>query len=118
RLLTISGSHRYQFWQAAVGAWESRPWRGIGPGTFEFWWAAHNSLSEFARNAHSLYFETLAELGLVGLALVCAIFVGTLAAGSRAVVRACASASKPALAAAVAGLAGFVAAAGFDWVWQ
>jgi hypothetical protein len=118
RLLTISGSHRYQFWQAAVGAWESSPWRGIGPGTFEFWWAGHNSLSEFARNAHSLYFETLAELGLVGLALICAIFVGTLAAGSRAAVRAAATTTRPALAASVAGLAGFAAAAGFDWVWQ
>jgi hypothetical protein len=119
RLLTISGSHRYQFWQAAVGAWESSPWHGIGPGTFEFWWAGHNTLSEFARNAHSLYFETLAELGVVGLVLVCTILGGTLLAGSRAAVRVVAQPrTRPALAASVAGLAGFAAAAGFDWVWQ
>jgi tetratricopeptide (TPR) repeat protein len=117
RLLTLSGSHRYQFWEAAVSAWNSSPWRGIGPGTFEFWWAQHNSLSEFVRNAHSLYFETLAELGVVGLALLAALIMVTLVAGARAALGAV-TVTRSALAASIAGFGGFAAAAGFDWVWQ
>ena len=74
RLLSIAGSHRYQYWQAAVHAFEAHPWDGIGPGTFQFYWSAHNTLAEFVRNAHSLWIETLAELGIVGLALIGGLF--------------------------------------------
>ena len=80
RLLSISGSHRYQYWVAAIHAFESSPWKGIGPGTFEFYWAQHNSLGEFVVNAHSLYVETLAELGIVGLLLVGGLVLFVLAA--------------------------------------
>ena len=37
----------------------SAPLTGIGPGTFEFWWAKHGSIPGFVRNAHNLYLETL-----------------------------------------------------------
>ncbi len=60
------------------------PLKGIGPGTFEFWWARHGTTPGFIRDAHTLYFETLAETGIVGFALL----IGMLAV--------------PALAAAVA----------------
>ena len=62
----LTGSGRYQFWEAAVEESETAPWNGIGPGTFEFWWARHGSYSGFVRNAHSLYLESLAELGILG----------------------------------------------------
>src|SRR5262249_12248133 len=70
RLEAANGNGRYQFWQAAVHATASDPLRGIGPGTFEFWWARHATTDGFIRNAHSLYFETLAETGIIGLALL------------------------------------------------
>lgn len=117
RLLSVAGSHRYQYWQAAVAAYHTAPWKGIGPGTFEFYWAQHNSLSEFVRNAHSLYFETLAELGIIGLLLIGGFILFVLIAGGAGAVRA-ASVSRSALAAGVAGFAAFCAAAAFDWVWQ
>ncbi|MGN6170578.1 MAG: O-antigen ligase family protein, partial [Solirubrobacteraceae bacterium] len=66
RLLSVAGSHRYQYWQAAIHAFDAHPWKGIGPGTFRFYWAQHNSLSEYTQNAHSLYIETLSETGVVG----------------------------------------------------
>ena len=62
----LHGSGRYQFWESAVDASETAPWKGIGPGTFEFWWARHGSYNGFVRNAHSLYLESLAELGIPG----------------------------------------------------
>lgn len=117
RLLSISGSHRYQYWVAAIHAFESSPWKGIGPGTFEFYWAQHNSLGEFVVNAHSLYVETLAELGIVGLLLVGGLVLFVLAAGWLRAYRATPT-IRSQIAAAVAGFAGFAAAASFDWVWQ
>ncbi|MCA1656489.1 MAG: hypothetical protein LC713_02050 [Actinobacteria bacterium] len=46
---------RYQCWQSALDAAASQPRKGIGPGTFEFWWAAHGSFYTNLRNAHSLH---------------------------------------------------------------
>jgi hypothetical protein len=117
RLLSVAGSHRYQYWQAAVAAFHTNPWKGIGPGTFEFYWAQHNSLAEFVRNAHSLYIETLAELGIIGLALIGGFFAFVLGAGSTRAMRA-PPPDRAMIATAVAGVAAFCAAAAFDWVWQ
>ena len=36
---------------------EAEPLTGIGPGTFEFWWAREGTRTGFVRDAHSLYFE-------------------------------------------------------------
>ncbi len=71
QILNTSGSGRYQFWQSAVDAYKTEEFHGIGPGTFEFWWAQHATYAgAFVRDAHSLYIETLAELGIVGFILV------------------------------------------------
>ena len=117
RLQGTNGHGRYQYWQAALDANATRPWLGIGPGTFEFWWARHGTNPAFVRDAHTLYFETLAETGIVGFALLAGLLALLLGA---AVVR---SLTAPAavrvwIAAAAGGLAAFVAAAAFEWVWE
>jgi hypothetical protein len=117
RLFSIAGSHRYQYWQAALSAFDPHALKGIGPGTFEFYWAEHNSLAEFVRNAHSLYIETLAELGIVGLTLIGGFVALVLVGGSTRALRAPAP-TRLAIATAVAGFAAFAAGAAFDWVWQ
>jgi hypothetical protein len=117
RLLSVAGSHRYQYWQAAIHAFDGHPWKGIGPGTFQFYWAQHNSLSEYVQNAHSLYFETLAETGVVGLVLIGGLVIFVVLAGAVGALRATAT-SRLAVATAVAGFAAFAAAAAFDWLWQ
>jgi O-antigen ligase len=117
RLGTVTGSNRYQYWQTAVHAFESKPLTGIGPGTFQFYWAQHRSVPQYVVNAHSLYLETLAETGLVGGALIVALLVVLLVAGvARAL---CAPPlARTILAAATASVAGFCAASGYDWMWQ
>ncbi|MHB1859993.1 MAG: tetratricopeptide repeat protein [Solirubrobacteraceae bacterium] len=117
RFGTLSGSHRYQYWQAALSAFETNELHGIGPGTFQFWWLAHNSVSEYVRNAHSLYMEALAELGLVGLALLLAFVVGLIGFGAWRCVHEPPS-SRRALAIAVAAFTVFAICAAYDWVWQ
>ena len=64
------GSGRYQFWSAALDAFEAHPLDGIGAGGYEAYWDQHGTLAMPVRNAHSLFFETMAELGIVGLLLV------------------------------------------------
>lgn len=117
RLLSLAGSHRYQYWQVAVQAFDSSPFHGIGPGAFQYYWAQHQTLGEYVVNAHSLWIETLAELGIIGLLLIVAFFGSAVLAGARRALRAGATARLQA-ATASAALLGFCAAAAFDWVWQ
>lgn len=117
RLETASGSHRYQYWSTAGKAFDSKPVNGIGSGTFEFYWAQHSPFYEFVRNAHSLYIETLAETGLTGFIPLAALLIGLLAIGTVRALRA-PPLPRTALAAATASLAGFCAAAAWDWIWQ
>ncbi len=39
RFSSASGNGRYQYWQSALDAMSSKPLTGIGPGTYEYWWA-------------------------------------------------------------------------------
>jgi hypothetical protein len=117
RLLSIAGSHRYQYWQVATHAFTAHPVKGIGPGTFQFYWAQHQTLGEYVKNAHSLWIETLAETGIVGLVLIAGFFLFALIAGGRRAAQLPSEFRLP-VATAVAGVAAFGAAAAFDWVWQ
>lgn len=90
---------------------------GTGPGTFEFWWAEHGTIPGFVRDAHSLFFETLGEMGVVGFALIAALVFGVVAVGAWRVVTA-PVASRPWLAAATAAAAAFAGAAAIDWAWE
>ena len=116
-LLSSGGHGRWQFWGAAVDEFETRPLTGRGPGSYEAWWAQHGSISYFTRHAHSLYLETLGELGVVGLALLVGFLVAGLVAGLGRL-----RAADPEERNVIAALAGvaiaFALAAGIDWIWQ
>jgi hypothetical protein len=115
-ILNVSGSGRYQFWEAAVDESKTAPWQGTGPGTFEFWWARHG-YNGFVRNAHSLYLESLGELGIPGLLLIAGFVLAVLGVGAARSLRAPPE-ERLVLAAATAAAAGFAMAAALDWVWQ
>jgi O-antigen ligase len=116
-LLSGSGSGRWQFWQASVDEFETRPLVGRGAGSYESWWAQHGSLFRFVRDAHSLWLETLGELGLVGLFLLVAAFGVALAVGvSR--LRAARGPDRVTIAALIALVAAWCLAAGIDWMWE
>ena len=70
RVLSTSGSGRTAYWHVAARMVERSPLLGAGGGSFERWWLQERPVANDARNAHSLYLETLAELGPVGLALL------------------------------------------------
>lgn len=116
-LLSGSGSGRWQLWKAAADEFKAHPALGEGAGTFQSWWGQHRAFSSFVKNAHSLYLETLGELGAIGLALV-ALFVlaGVVAAVRRAY--AARDEERVTRAALAAGFVAFAVAVAFDWLWQ
>jgi O-Antigen ligase len=117
RLGSIAGESRYQFWSAAVREADSKPLTGTGSGTFEYWWARDGDTDDIVRDTHSLYLQTLGELGIVGIGLLAAFLATILIAGGRATLRAT-EPKRPILAAALAGCTAFCMTATFDWMWQ
>jgi hypothetical protein len=119
RFDSASGNGRYQLWQAAVDANATNPVIGTGPGTYEYYWTQHRTFPLSVVNAHSLYLESLAELGIIGLVLIIAVVGAPLVVGTTKTLRTRGDPERSALfAAAVAALAGFAVAAAVDWVWQ
>ena len=117
RFGAVSGNGRYDYWKAAVDATGGHVLAGSGPGTFQLLWLPRAPYYSYVQNAHSLYFETLSELGVVGLALLVSFFAVVLWAAVRLVVRSRYEARTRAAGAAAALLA-FMVSVGFDWIWQ
>jgi O-antigen ligase/polysaccharide polymerase Wzy-like membrane protein len=117
RFSSASGNGRYQYWQSALDANATDPLKGTGPDTFEYWWAEHGTLGGFIRDTHSLYFQTLAETGIVGLLFVGGMITFVLFAGTGLALRA-GPETRGLLAGATAACAAFAAAGAVDWVWQ
>jgi hypothetical protein len=109
------GSGRYQFWSTALDGFEAHPVDGLGAGGYEAYWEEHGSLVTPVRNAHSLFIETMAELGIVGLMLVLGFVVIPLVSGSR---RGPTRAQGAALSAALAVFTAGLVSAGIDWTWE
>ena len=82
-LTSTEGTGRYQFWKAGWEAFKTEPLRGVGAAGYEPWWAQHGTLDYYVRNAHSLFVETAAELGVVGLLLLLGFFGTAVVAGVR-----------------------------------
>jgi tetratricopeptide (TPR) repeat protein len=116
-LFSTSGNGRWQWWSAAADEWETKPAVGRGAGSYEAWWAEHASIPAFVRDAHSLYLETLGELGLVGLALLAAFLVSCIVAGVRRL-GGRSEEERAAVAALLALIAAYLFEAGIDWMWE
>jgi hypothetical protein len=114
---TSIGSSRYSVWTDAVDAFEAHPLDGIGPGAFEFYWSRHGS-GEFLRDAHSLYLEQMAELGLPGALAVILALGGLLTAAVQARMKWRRRRELAAGSAMIAAFVVFLAYAGVDWMWE
>jgi hypothetical protein len=82
--LGSTDSNRYAYWGVALDAFADAPLNGHGAGSFGVLWLRDRTVPEVVRDAHSIWFETAAELGLVGLALLGMLFGGTVLAALRA----------------------------------
>jgi hypothetical protein len=111
RLFSLWGNGRPQFWKLAWHDWHAHPWLGSGAGTYDEIWARHRTFGNKVLDAHSLYAETLAELGIPGLALLIVALAVPLAAVRRA-------RRHPLGATACAAYVAFLFHIGVDWDWE
>ena len=111
RLFDFSSSGRIEQWRVAWDGWRERPVVGSGAGTYWQLWAAARPNSGEVRDAHSLYLETLAELGVVGLALLTVALLVPAIAAVRARMT-------PIVPAALGANVAWLAHAGIDWDWE
>jgi len=104
---------RRSYYDVAWHEYLAHPLLGSGAGTFGRSWLESGLPARYggALDAHSLYLETLAELGPLGLALVLALLCYPLVRTLR--VRAV-----PGLPAAAGASAAFLLHAGVDWDWE
>ena len=106
-------SNRYAYWRVALHAFGDAPLRGVGAGGWAVYWLRLRPFDEGAQDAHSLYLQTAAELGLVGLVLLAA-FLGGVGWAARDAMRVA-----PGLAAGpIAGFVTWAAHVSLDWDWQ
>jgi len=115
--LFSGGGDRYDYWRVAISEFRSEPIRGVGAGNFEWDYYLDRRTDETVMQPHSLELQTLAELGLIGFALLVAFLVAV-AAGFRRTARA-AHGSPEACAVAVAGggvFAAWLAQTSVDWL--
>ena len=112
RLGSIDSS-RYRYWEVAAEAWLDSPIAGSGSGGFQVAWRKERDRVDRAGDAHSLYLETTAELGLVGIVLLF-VFLGGVAAGVVRLYRL----DPGGAAGPAASLAVWACHAGLDWDWE
>ncbi len=113
--LRVGGSGRYQFWEQGLDAFAGDPIAGVGSAGYTSYWLEHRDIVIPATRAHSLLFETMAELGLIGLTLICGFFGVAAVAGVR---RAGDGLAGEGASAALGVLTvGFIASA-VDWTWD
>jgi O-antigen ligase len=95
------------YWQVAWEETAESPLVGAGAGSFELAWLERQPIPVTVLDAHSLYLETLAELGLVGLVLLAVALAPPLVVALRG-----------RHAAAAGGYVAFLVHAGVEWDWE
>lgn len=115
RLFDPANNGRTNLWNVSLRAFREAPFHGQGAGTFELDWKQHAPTAGDPNvNAHSLYFENLGELGIIGIGLLAAALATTLVGTLRR-----ARAPTRGLYAAVStAFLVWVIHAGADWDWQ
>lgn len=82
--LTAASSTRGKYWREADRVFEDRPAVGVGGGNFEAARLRHRTDQSATRHAHGFVPQTLADLGIVGVALTTALLLAWLVAVARA----------------------------------
>jgi O-antigen ligase len=116
RLSSAKGS-RSDHYRVALDGLRAHPLWGDGAGGFEVRWMRERRVPIRVRNAHSLYHETLGELGLIGAGLLLLFLASLVAAAIRSRLRP-RSLSRSQSAAVAAACSVWLVHSGFDWDWQ
>jgi O-Antigen ligase len=114
RLTDPGNNGRLALWTAAIRIYERHPLHGSGAGSYQPYYFRYRSEPLYVTDAHSLYLQSLAELGIVGLALI-VVAIGAMLGGLASRARGRRRAVPAAVLAVVLAWAVHQA---FDWDWQ
>jgi len=113
----LSGAGRHDFWRVSVDTFADRPVLGTGAGAYEYAWESRRSIDMAIHDAHSIYLEAFAELGVLGGLLVLAL-IGFLLASAFAAWRGAQGGERSQAAVLLAVMLAFAVGAAFDWFWE
>ncbi|HEX4753925.1 MAG TPA: O-antigen ligase family protein [Solirubrobacterales bacterium] len=114
RLSSVGNNGRIPQWRVAIDAFDEAPLLGKGAGTYALQWDQNRPLQYTVVNAHSLYVEVMAELGIVGLLALLAGLLTLLIGTARRLSQPDGQAYGAFLVLAVI----WMLHAGVDWDWQ
>jgi hypothetical protein len=114
RLTDPANDGRLPLWEAALRIYDSEQLRGTGAGTYQQYFPRYRTVSEYVVDAHSLYLQSLAELGVVGFALILIVVLGVLG-GLAGRIR---GPDRALYAALLAVCLAWAVHQAFDWDWQ
>jgi O-antigen ligase len=106
----LFGENRPRYWHVAWREFTENRVLGSGAGTFDEFWLDWRTVDSYARDAHNLYLETLAELGIPGLLLLLSALLPPLFVLRRG--------RDPLRATAAAGYVAYLIHTGVDWDWE
>jgi hypothetical protein len=114
RLTDLGNNGRISLWNAAARIYRTQKLHGTGAGTYQLYYTRYRTEPSYVVDTHSLYMQSLAELGVVGFVLILVVVLGILA-GLAGRIRGPDRALYSALFAATLAWAIHQA---FDWDWQ
>ncbi len=69
---------RLPLWNAALRIYETDPFHGTGAGTYQLYYTRYRTVRSYVVDTHSLYLQSLSELGIVGFVLILVVVFGML----------------------------------------
>lgn len=111
RLFDLSSNGRFGLWHAAWETFSEHRLAGVGGGTYWQEWVASWRGFFASTEAHSVYAETLAELGIIGFVLLLVVLAPPAIGAVRA-------RHSPLVPFAFAAFASWIVHAGVDWDWE
>ena len=114
RLTDPANNGRLPLWRAAMDIYDTQKLRGTGAGTYQQYYPRYRTERAYVVDAHSLYLQSLAELGVVGFVLILLVVFGILV-GLAARIR---GPDRALYAALFAASLAWAVHQAFDWDWQ
>lgn len=114
RLTDPSNNGRSDLWKVALSGFTADPVHGRGAGTYQTLWDRQRPHFAYTVNAHSVYLQAMAELGIPGLVLL----VGLIATVLVGLARRAGGAQRSLYGALLAASVVWAVHAGVDWDWE
>lgn len=105
---------RLPLWKAAVRIYRTDRLHGTGAGTYQLYYTRYRTVRSYVVDTHSLYLQSLSELGIVGFVLILVVVLGILV-GLAVRIR---GPARPLYAALLAVTLAWAIHQAVDWDWQ